>query len=202
MGLLLFLGPLLVLMVTPCRAGQRPAEGRRGRRPPAGAGLLPWPFHPGIRAGRVPRVKDPAQPGPAPQASLRRGGPGRKLQAAAPAAPAVPAPAGAGVLSLPVPPGLHVLGRGDAAAGAVQPVIVEPVHVACGGGLEGGDGVPGALRPDQLGLVQAVVALGDRVVVTVPFRPDRGDRAGGLQPGGAGNRQVLGAPVAVKPNSV
>ena len=37
---------LLVLMVTQRRAGRYPQEGWRGRRPSAGAGLLPWLFHP------------------------------------------------------------------------------------------------------------------------------------------------------------
>ena len=59
------------------------------------------------------------------------------------------------------------LGRSDHAQLAVQAAMVEPVDVLQRGVLHIIEAPPGASMPDQLGLVQAVERLGQRVVVTV-----------------------------------
>ena len=53
---------------------------------------------------------------------------------------------------------------GDVAAVLVEPVVVEPVDPLCRGDLDGVLGAPRTARLDQLGLVQAVDRLGQRVV--------------------------------------
>jgi len=82
-----------------------------------------------------------------------------------------------------------------------QPVMVEPVDVVQGGGLDLLDGVPRASRLDELGLVQPDHALGQGVVERVAYRSDRGVDAGLGQPLGERDRCVLTAGVAVKPTS-
>jgi hypothetical protein len=69
-----------------------------------------------------------------------------------------------------------VLGWWDVSAVAVQPGLVEPVHPGQGGEFELVDVVPagGVGSVDALGLVQAVGRLGERVVIGVRDRPDRG----------------------------
>ena len=74
--------------------------------------------------------------------------------------------------------GLLVLGRREHSQRPVQAAVVVPVDPAGGGELDVGDGL---VRPgvedggaDALGLVQAVHALHQRVVVGVTNRPDRG----------------------------
>src|SRR5680860_657042 len=71
------------------------------------------------------------------------------------------------------------LDRWDIVEGAVQALMIEPVHPPEGGQLDVVDTSPGALSgpTDQLRLVQRVGGFGQRVVVAVPDRSDRGDRA-------------------------
>ena len=66
-----------------------------------------------------------------------------------------------------------------------------------GGQLDLVGGVPGAAGADQLGLVQAVDRLGQRVVVAVASGADRADRAGLGEPLGVADAQVLPAAVGV-----
>jgi hypothetical protein len=52
---------------------------------------------------------------------------------------------------------------------------------------------------DQLGLVEPVEALGEGVIVGIPFGSDAVDDAGLGQPFGVANREVLNSAVAVMP---
>jgi site-specific recombinase XerC len=70
-----------------------------------------------------------------------------------------------------------VLGRGDVAERAVEALGVEPSDPAECGELEVIDAPPRALRAGQLGLVERVDGLGQRVVERVADRSDRGQRA-------------------------
>ena len=86
-----------------------------------------------------------------------------------------------------------VLDRWDQADFAVQPSVVEPVHVLGDGDLQVVDAFPRSLVADQLGLEQRVERLGQRVVVGVAAGADRGDRAGLGQALGVANGDVLNA---------
>ena|SRR5450759_3468590 len=68
------------------------------------------------------------------------------------------------------------LGRRDVAAGPVEPLGIPPSDPGRGRELDLVDRAPGTPRADELGLVQAVDALGEGIVVGVPLAPDRGDR--------------------------
>lgn len=87
-----------------------------------------------------------------------------------------------------------VLGWWDVSAVAVQPGLVEPVHPGQGGEFELVDVVlaGGVGSVDALGLVQAVGRLGERVVIGVRDRSDRGAGADLLEPLGEAHRGELG----------
>ena len=55
----------------------------------------------------------------------------------------------------------------DIPAVLVEAAVVEPVDPFSGGQFDFVDGLPGFTRFDQLGFVQAVDGLGQRVVITV-----------------------------------
>ena len=55
--------------------------------------------------------------------------------------------------------------RWDVAAVFVEAVVVEPVDPLCGGQFDVVDGAPGLAGFDQLGLVQTVDRLGERIVI-------------------------------------
>ena len=80
------------------------------------------------------------------------------------------------VFDLFSPAGLE-LGRRHVTDGFEQSLVVPPMHPAKGGELDVLDGPPGAfaLVVDELGLVEAIDGLGQRVVVTVTFGSDRTD---------------------------
>jgi hypothetical protein len=61
--------------------------------------------------------------------------------------------------------------------GAVEPVVVVPVHPVEGRQLEIVDATPGPLRPDAFGFVQADKALRLRIVVGIPNATYGCDRA-------------------------
>ncbi|GAB4957622.1 hypothetical protein MAHJHV54_48410 [Mycobacterium avium subsp. hominissuis] len=87
---------------------------------------------------------------------------------------------------------LSVIGRlqfdwWDVAAVLVEAAVVEPVDPPCGGPFDVIDRAPGLAGFDQLGLVQTVDCLGERVVIGAADRPDRGLDAGL----GRGGRQLL-----------
>ena len=88
--------------------------------------------------------------------------------------------------------GLELRG-GDHAELAVQAAVVEPVDVLQGGVFDVVQAAPGAAVPDQLGLVQPVEGLGERVVIAVAARADRGDRTGLGEALGVADREVLDA---------
>jgi len=75
--------------------------------------------------------------------------------------------------------------------------VVEPVEPLQRGDLDLLEGAQGAAAADQLGLVEAVEGLGERVVVAAAGRPDGGVDPGGEQPVGQRQSAVLGAAVAV-----
>ena len=89
------------------------------------------------------------------------------------------------------------LGGWDVAAVLVEAAVVEPVDPLGGGDLDVIDGPPGPARFDQLGLVQAVDRLGQRVVERVADRPDGGGDAGLGEP-----FAVLGSPCIATPRSL
>ena len=74
------------------------------------------------------------------------------------------------VSDLSVVSSFHLGGR-DVAAVLVEAAVVEPVDPFGGGQLDVIDVVPGSLLLDQLGLVEAVDRLGQRVVVRRPDDP-------------------------------
>jgi hypothetical protein len=84
-----------------------------------------------------------------------------------------------------------VLGGWDVAAGAVQPVVVEPVDPLEGAHFDVVEAFPGASAADQLGLEQADHGLCGGVVVGVAAGADRGDSLGDGEPFGVADRQVL-----------
>ena len=65
-------------------------------------------------------------------------------------------------------------GRRDEADGFQKPAIVEPVHPLEGSELDGLEGAPRSPSMDDLGLVEAVDRLGQRVVVKSPTLPTEG----------------------------
>ena len=69
--------------------------------------------------------------------------------------------------------------------------MVEPVDPLGGGQLDLLDGPPGLARFDQLGLVEAVDGLGQRVVIGAADGADRGLDAGFGEPLGEPDRRVL-----------
>src|SRR6266571_3252954 len=85
----------------------------------------------------------------------------------------VPRPAGGDLAERAVAPGLLVLGRRAAAGAPHHPRGVVPAGPFAGGGLDLGGGFPWPQVVDDLGLVQPDDALGQRVVIRVPGRPDR-----------------------------
>ena len=68
-----------------------------------------------------------------------------------------------------------VLGRWAIATGGMKPPMIEPVDVLQGGQLELVEVTPGPVSFYQLGLVQAVYRLGERVVVRISFTPTETD---------------------------
>ena len=100
--------------------------------------------------------------------------------------------------------GGFVLRRWDIIEGAVDPDRVEPGDPPEGGELDLVDGLPGALTgpADQLRLVQRVDGLSQRVVIAVPDRSDRGQRAELGEPFAVADRGELRAGVGVKRISV
>jgi hypothetical protein len=83
----------------------------------------------------------------------------------------------------------------DVADGFQEPAMVEPVDPLQGGVLDLVDALPWAARANQLGLVAADDRLGQRVVVGVTTRTDRGDRPGLGEPLDVADRQVLAAAI-------
>src|SRR3990172_5799420 len=89
------------------------------------------------------------------------------------------------------------LGRRDVTAGAGETLLVPPGHPGRGGELDVVGRPPGALGPDELGLVQTVDRLGQGVVVAVALGADRGHGSGVGQALGVADREVLDPPIAV-----
>src|SRR6266700_3900590 len=106
-------------------------------------------------------------------------------------------PAGGDLAERAVAPGLLVLGRRAAAGAPHHPRGVVPAGPFAGGGLDLGGGFPWPQVVDDLGLVQPDDALGQRVVIRVPGRPDRRRDPCARQLGAVPDRQVLGAGVTV-----
>jgi hypothetical protein len=72
-----------------------------------------------------------------------------------------------------------VFGRRAIAAGGVNPTMIKPVDVLQGGQLQLVEAAPRPVPLYQLGLVQAVHRLGERVVIRIPFATN-GNRSTGL----------------------
>ena len=87
--------------------------------------------------------------------------------------------------------GLLQLDRWDVAAILEQAGGVEPVDPFGGGVFDLVDAAPRALVPDDLGLVEAVDGLGQRVVIARPDRADRGGDPGDRDPFAVADRLVL-----------
>src|SRR5436309_10821170 len=89
--------------------------------------------------------------------------------------PAGPAarPAGGNLTERPVAPGPLVFGRRAAAGAPHNPRGVVPAGPFAGGGLDLGGGFPWPQVVDDLGLVQADDALGQRVVIGIADAADR-----------------------------
>ena len=64
-------------------------------------------------------------------------------------------------------------GWGHVAAVLVEPAVVVPVDPRRGGDLDGVEVAPGSLAADHFGLVEAVDALGQGVVIGGADRADR-----------------------------
>jgi hypothetical protein len=64
-------------------------------------------------------------------------------------------------------------GGGEVCAGGVQPAVVVPVDPFEGGDLDVVEDPPGALAADQLGLEQADLGFGERVVAPIAVKPPR-----------------------------
>ena len=75
--------------------------------------------------------------------------------------------------------------------------MVEPVDVGHRGELDVVETAPGALRVDQLPLVEPVERLGHRIVVAVALGSDRGDDVVVSEAFGVADAEILDAPVAV-----
>ena len=89
------------------------------------------------------------------------------------------------------------LGGWDVSYGLEEPSVIEPVDPFEGGELDGLEVAPGSAPMDDLGLVEAVDRLGERVVVGIADAADRGHEAGLRQPLSVFDRHVLHAPIAV-----
>ena len=89
------------------------------------------------------------------------------------------------------------LGGRDISDGFEQPAIVEPIHPFKGGEFDRLEAAPGSPPVDQLGLVEAVDGLGQRVVVGIADAADRGLDASLGQTLGVADRDVLNAPIAM-----
>jgi hypothetical protein len=83
------------------------------------------------------------------------------------------------------------LGRGEVVAGGVESAVVVPVDPLEGGQLDIVEASPGSTPADHLGLEQADLALGERVVERVVDRADAGCRACLGESFGTGNGRVL-----------
>ena len=79
----------------------------------------------------------------------------------------------------------------------VDPAFVEPVDVGERRPLDVLDVAPGSLAVNQLGLVEAVEALGERVVVGVSLGPHRRDDGCLVKSLGVANPEILDAPVGM-----
>ena len=85
-----------------------------------------------------------------------------------------------------------VLGWWEVCAPGVQALLVVPVDPFEGGVLDVVEAAPGTAAADELGLVEAVEGLGCcGVVEGVGFGAGRGDRAGGGEPFGLADPEVL-----------
>ncbi len=93
--------------------------------------------------------------------------------------------------------GLLELGGWDVAECAVEAFGVEPVDPLQGGQLDLVDVAPRASPADQLGLVETVDRLGERIVVGVRDAADRRSGADLVEAFGVANRRVLGPGVGV-----
>src|SRR5271166_4274244 len=113
-----------------------------------------------------------------------------------PAGPAARA-AGGDLAECAVAPGLLVFARRAAPGTPHDPGGVVPAGPLAGGGLHLGGGFPWPQVAGDLGFVQADDALGQRVVIGIPDRPDRRRDARGGQLGAVADGQVLAAGVAV-----
>jgi hypothetical protein len=84
------------------------------------------------------------------------------------------------------------LGGRDTATGTVQALAVPPVDRLAGRELDLLDRAPRPSPVDELGLVQPVDGLGERVVVAVALRADRADGVRVREPLRVADREVLG----------
>ena len=67
---------------------------------------------------------------------------------------------------------LFGFGRRDVADGLQQPAVVEPVDPFQRGGLDGLERPPSPAQVDDLGLVEPIDGLGERVVIAVAYFPE------------------------------
>ena len=82
-------------------------------------------------------------------------------------------------------------GGRDIPDGLQQPPMVEPVHPFQGRELHGVEAFPWSAAVNDLGFVEPVAGLGERVVITVADTADRGLDACFRQPLGVANGDVL-----------
>jgi hypothetical protein len=97
--------------------------------------------------------------------------------------------------------GLFELHWWNVTAGAVQASVVVPVDPASGREFNVDDGAVGALVEDRgadaLGLVEAVDALPEGVIIGVTDGPDRGQDLLESEMIGQPNRRILGDPASL-----
>ena len=107
-------------------------------------------------------------------------------------------------LSLLTPVCPLVLGRRQVVGRRVEPSVVPEGDPVGGGELDLLDRAPAGSAMDELGLVQPVDRLGERVVIAVALRSDRGRDPGVGEALGIAVRAVLDAAVRVmdKPGEV
>ena len=87
------------------------------------------------------------------------------------------------------------LGRRDVPDRLKDPPVVEPVDPFQRGEFHGLEGSPGSAPMNDLGLVEAVHRLGERIVVGISYTSDRWLDAGASEALGVFDRDILNAAI-------
>lgn len=94
------------------------------------------------------------------------------------------------------------LGGRDVADRAEEAMVVEPIHPAQCRHFHCGYTWPGALAPNNFGLVETVDRLGQGVVIRIAHAADRGDEIGFCKALCVVHGEILNAPVAVMDQAI